>query len=113
MIENYAQEIINLSTGLDSFKVAEISHFDTSDVIVSKPYGFKIDESGKLIEMQLYFRVQNESKKMFGLTLYEMPLEMGEKYQNPIRIPGMNYFERTIHSLPKVLKILSDCGYEW
>lgn len=113
MLQQYAQQIIDIATGVDGFRIEGVSHFDTSDVITTEPYGLQIDDSGKLIEMQLFFRVQNEGKKMYGLTMYEMPVETGEQYQNPIRIPGRNLFERTIHGLPEVLRILSQCGYVW
>jgi hypothetical protein len=112
-LEQCAQRLMELATGVDCFKVDHISHFDSSDVIVSKPYGVHINEGGELIEMQLFLRIQNEQKLMFGLCLYELPLETGEKYQNPIRIPNRNMFERTIHQLPKVLDILHQCGYHW
>jgi hypothetical protein len=107
------QRLLELSTGFKIFKAKKATHFDTADVIVSEPYGLQIDDSGQLTEMVLYLRILNEDKRMYGLTLYEMPLNTGEKYQEPLRIQNKNYFERTIHNLPQVLSILNKLGYEF
>lgn len=111
-LELQMQRLMELASGWKIFKADHVSHFDTADVIVSKPYGLQIDDSG-LTEMVLYLRILNEGKKMYGLTLYEMPLSVGDKYQNPVRIQNKNFFERTIHNLPQVLSILKDLGYEF
>lgn len=107
------QQLIELASGYKSFTANKVEHFDTADVIVSEPYNLQIDNSGQLTEMVLYLRILNENKRMYGLTLYEMPLHTGEQYQEPIRIQNKNYFERTIHNLPQVLSILNTMGYEF
>lgn len=106
-LELQMQHLIELASGWKIFKAKEVAHFDTADVIVSEPYGLQIDDSGQMIEMVLYLRILNERKRMYGLTLYEMPLQTGEKYQEAVRIQNKNYFERTIHNLPQVLSILN------
>lgn len=112
-LEKQKQRLLELASGWKTFIASHVSHFDTADVIVSEPYGLQIDDSGQLTEMVLYLRILNESKRMYGLTLYEMPLQTGEKYQEAIRIQNKNYFERTIHNLPQVLSILNGLGYEF
>lgn len=112
-LEKQKQRLLELASGWKTFIAKEVSHFDTADVIVSEPYGLKIDDSGQMVEMVLYLRILNEGKRMYGLTLYEMPLQTGEKHQEPIRIQNKNYFERTIHNLPQVLSILNGLGYEF
>lgn len=107
------QRLLELASGRKTFTASHVSHFDTADVIVSEPYNLQIDDTGKLIEMVLYLRILNENKRMYGLTLYEMPLQTGEQYQQPLRIQNKNYFERTIHNLPQVLSILNSLGYEF
>lgn len=112
-LEQQMQRLLELSSGFKIFKAQKVTHFDTADVIVSEPYGLQIDDSGQLTEMVLYLRILNEDKRMYGLTLYEMPLNTGEKYQEPLRIQNKNYFEITIHNLPHVLLILNKIGYEF
>lgn len=107
------QRLIELASGWRTFKASHVSHFDTSDVIVSEPYGLQIDNNGQMVEMVLYLRILNEGKRMYGLTLYEMPLQTGERRQESLRIQNKNYFERTIHNLPQVLSILNGLGYEF
>ena len=112
-LENQKQRLLELASGWKKFIAKEVAHFDTADVIVSEPYGMQIDDSGQMVEMVLYLRILNEGKRMYGLTLYEMPLQTVEKYQEPLRIQNRNYFERTIHNLPQVLSILNGLGYEF
>lgn len=107
------QRLLELASGWKIFTASYVTHFDTADVIVSEPYNLQIDDSGKLTEMVLYLRILNENKRMYGLTLYEMPLQTGEQYQESVRIQNKNYFERTIHNLPQVLQILNGLGYEF
>lgn len=112
-LEKQKQKLLELASGWKKFKAKSVSHYDTADVIVSEPYNMRIEDTGQLQESVLYLRILNTNKRMYGLTLYDMPLKVGEKYQDALRMPGKNYFERTIHNLPQVLSILKGLGYEF